>query len=428
LEGEREDIGMANREATNVSEAGAPTALEMPAPTAFPMVLASAVTLLFAGLVTSPSISMLGIVLMIVGSVGWFRDVLPIEGRESIPVLKGPPTVRTMRPVVTPFTTGGELSRARLPLEIYPVSAGLKGGIAGGVAMALLAMLYGLVSAGSVWYPINLLAAGFFPSAATASIEALAAFHREAFLLAVVIHSTTSIVVGLLYGATLPMLPRRPILLGGIIAPLVWTGLLRSALGIINPVLDAHIDWLWFVLSQLAFGFVAGTVVARQERVATWQRMPLAVRVGIEAIRPTRGTGEARPDVAARRRRRDVGVQRGSWPADRRLGGDGAEQGRELRRALRQQLRGMPRRKRWRRARAQPCRSRVSRDRRRSHDPTRDRRGCPRHRDASVRGEQRRDADRGADRRDRSRDPYTLGARGRARRDGSAALCRVRCR
>ena len=124
---------MAPREASGMSKASAPTTLEMPAPTASPIVLASGVTLLFAGLVTSPSISVLGAVLTIVGSVGWFRDVLPVEHRESIPVLKEPPTVRTMRRTVTPFTIGGELSRARLPLEIYPVSAGLKGGIAGGV-------------------------------------------------------------------------------------------------------------------------------------------------------------------------------------------------------------------------------------------------------------------------------------------------------
>jgi len=274
---------MAIRDTTSTSQASLPTMLEMPAPTASPIVLASGVTLLFGGLVTSPSISILGAVLSLVGSVGWFRNVLPVEDRESIPVLKELPAVRTMRRAVTPFAIGGEPSRARLPLEIYPVSAGLKGGIAGGVAMALLAMLYGLVSERSVWYPINLLAAGFFPSAVTASMEVLAAFHLRPFLLAVAIHVTTSLTVGLLYGATLPILPRRPILLGGIIAPLVWTGLLRSALEIINPVLNAHIDWPWFVVSQLAFGIVAGAVVSRQERVATWPRLPLAVRAGIEA-------------------------------------------------------------------------------------------------------------------------------------------------
>jgi hypothetical protein len=265
------------------SQAGIPATVDMPASTAAPIVLASGVTLLFTGLVTSASISLLGAVLAVAGSVAWFRNVLPVEDRESVPVLQAPPAVRTMRRAVAPFAIAGELARARLPLEVYPVSAGIKGGIAGGVAMALLAMLYGVLTVRSVWYPINLLAAGFFPAAVTASAEQLAAFHLAPFLLAVAIHATTSLVVGLLYGAMLPMLPQRPILLGGIIAPLVWTGLLRSALGILNPVLDAHVDWPWFVASQLGFGIVAGAVVARQERVATWQRLPLAVRAGIEA-------------------------------------------------------------------------------------------------------------------------------------------------
>jgi hypothetical protein len=79
------------------------------------------------------------------------------------------------------------------------------------------------------------------------------------------------------------MLPRRPILLGGFIAPLLWSGLLHSVLGIINPVLNQRIDWRWFVLSQVGFGIVAGVLVSRQERVGTRQRLPFAVRAGIEA-------------------------------------------------------------------------------------------------------------------------------------------------
>ena len=81
----------------------------------------------------------------------------------------------------------------------------------------------------------------------------------------------------------LPMLPRRPILLGGFIAPLLWTGLIHSILGIVNPVLNQRIDWLWFVVSQVGFGIVAGIVVSRQERIRTWQRLPLAFRAGMEA-------------------------------------------------------------------------------------------------------------------------------------------------
>jgi len=267
----------------NDARAGLPNTVEVPRPTAWPIVLAFGTTLLFAGLVTSGSVSVLGAILMIAGAVGWFRDVLPHEAHEVVPVRPELPAVVTSRRSVARIEIAGELPRAWLPLEIYPVSAGIKGGLAGSVAMAVLAMLYGLLSQRSIWYPINLLAAGFFPAAVTATTEQLAAFHLHAFLVAVAIHLLTSLLVGVLYGATLPMLPRRPILLGGFIAPLLWSGLLHSVLGIINPVLDQRINWLWFVLSQMGFGIVAGIVVSQQERVRTWQRLPFAVRAGVEA-------------------------------------------------------------------------------------------------------------------------------------------------
>src|SRR5580765_6691206 len=262
---------------------GVPNTLAIPAPTAWPIVLAFGTTLLFGGLVTSVSVSALGAILMVAGAVGWFRDVLPHEAHEVVPVRPELPAAVTSPRKVARFAIAGELPRAWLPLEIYPISAGIKGGLAGAVAMAVLAMLYGLLSQRSIWYPINLLAAGFFPAAVTATTEQLAAFHRGAFLVAIPIHLVTSLLVGVLYGAMLPMLPRRPILLGGFIAPLMWSGLLYTALGIINPVLNQRINWLWFVLSQVGFGIVAGLVVSRQERVRTWQRLPFAVRAGFEA-------------------------------------------------------------------------------------------------------------------------------------------------
>ena len=80
---------------------------------------------------------------------------------------------------------------------------------------------------------------------------------------ATVIHAVGSLLIGLLYGAMLPMLPRHPMLLGGIIAPVLWTGVLHSALPLINPFLAARIDWGWFVVSQVTFGLVAGWVVAQ---------------------------------------------------------------------------------------------------------------------------------------------------------------------
>jgi hypothetical protein len=260
-----------------------PDAIEMPAPTAWPIVLAFGITLLFAGLVTNAAVSILGGILAAAGAVGWFRDVLPFEAHEMVTVTVEVPAVTTSRPGVIPIAAARELRRAFLPLEIYPVSAGVKGGLAGSAAMAVTAMLYGALSRNGIWYPVNLLAAGFLPPAMTDTVAKLSAFNPNTLLIAATIHLITSLLVGLLYGAMLPMLPRRPALLGGLVAPLMWTGLIHSILGIINPVLNQRIDWFWFVASQVAFGVVAGIVVARQERIRTWQRLPLSVRSGMEA-------------------------------------------------------------------------------------------------------------------------------------------------
>ena len=181
--------------------------IELPAPTAWPIVLAFGFTLVFAGLVTNASVSVLGAILMVAGCVGWFRDVLPHERHESVPVVEKVPAVVTRRPQVARVQwMTQELHRARLPLEIYPISAGVKGGLAGSVAMAVLAVLYGIISGHGVWYPINLLSAGFFPARTT--LEQIAVFHWDALVIAAVIHLLCSLLVGLLYGATLPMFPR----------------------------------------------------------------------------------------------------------------------------------------------------------------------------------------------------------------------------
>jgi hypothetical protein len=255
----------------------------MPAPTPWPIALAFGMTLLLAGMVTSAAVSVLGAILALAGAVGWFRDVLPHEAHETVAVMPEAAGVTTTRREVVRMAIANELRRAYLPLEIYPVSAGVKGGLAGSVAMAVVAILYGLMTQHSIWYPINLLAAGFLPAAMTDTTAKIAAFNLSVFLIAVAIHLITSLLVGLLYGAMLPMLPRRPIVLGGLIAPLFWTGLIHSILGIVNPILNQRIHWLWFVASQVAFGIVAGIVVSQQERIRTWQRAPLAFRSGMEA-------------------------------------------------------------------------------------------------------------------------------------------------
>jgi hypothetical protein len=256
------------------------------------MLFAIGLTLSFAGLVTAFTVSMVGFVLTIAGAVGWFREVLPVEHREIVRVT---PTVVVIVPakIGVDYLQVGELgNRAVLPLEIYPYSAGIKGGIAGGVAMAVLAVLQGIIFHGSPWYTINILAATAMPSLTNADTATLCSFIPEAFVVALITHASASILVGLLYGVMLPMFPRYPALWAAIVAPLLWTGLLWSSLRVINPLLDARIEWRWFILCQIAFGAVAGFVVNQTERVHTLQHLPFAVRTGIEAA----GLGEERKD------------------------------------------------------------------------------------------------------------------------------------
>jgi len=257
-----------------------PEKIEVPAPTTWPVVLAFGMTLIFAGLVTAPPISILGAILVLAGATGWFRDVLPVEQHECVPVVHEDIAIETARATVDRITVLHDLPRASIPIEIYPISAGVKGGLAGSLVMALLAGAYGLFSGNGIWYPMNLLVAGFFPEMATQTASQIGTFNAREFIVAVPIHLMISLLVGLLYGAMLPMASKRPVLLGGFAAPLLWSVFIYGSLAVINPLMNQRINWPWFVLSQMGFGIVAGLIVARQERISTPQ--PLRVRMGIE--------------------------------------------------------------------------------------------------------------------------------------------------
>ncbi len=255
--------------------------VRLPSPTPWPILLAVGITLIAGGLVSSGIVSIVGALIAVAACVGWFRQVLPRERHGSVDVVPHDIVIASSRRKVARMEAPQAPTRARLPLEIYPISAGIKGGLAGGVAMALMAMFYGIVSHRSIWYPINLLGAVVYAHIQVTD-QQMEVFHLDLLLVAIALHVTTCVLVGLLYGTLLPMLPKRPILLGGLFAPLVWTGLLHSILNIVDPVLNQHIDWLWFLASQIAFGLVAGMEVVRQVRIPTWQ-YPFSVRAGVES-------------------------------------------------------------------------------------------------------------------------------------------------
>jgi uncharacterized membrane protein len=255
--------------------------VQLPTPTAWPLVLALGLTFTLAGLVTNVGISMLGAVLIVAGCVGWFGQVWPHAHHTAVPVKLGKFEYTTARTKVARIEMD-ESHRARLPIHTPSVVAGMKGGIAGGAAMIVPALLYGLIRYHSIWYAVNLLGGAGVAGWTNPTLAEITHFRLSALILATIIHAVGSLLIGLLYGAMLPMLPRHPIILGGVIAPLLWTGVLHATLDLINPYLDARIDWWWFVASQVTFGIVAGLVVAKQAHIYTEQYLPFAARVGLE--------------------------------------------------------------------------------------------------------------------------------------------------
>ena len=89
---------------------------------------------MFAGLVTNALVTVVGVIATLWGAVGWFRDVLPRRAPRAGPRRAGPGDRTLARDGIAYVQAGAGPHRARLPVEIYPYSAGIKGGIAGGLS------------------------------------------------------------------------------------------------------------------------------------------------------------------------------------------------------------------------------------------------------------------------------------------------------
>jgi hypothetical protein len=266
----------------------------IPAPTAWPFVAALGITLVFAGLVTHPAVSVVGAAVLLRAAVGWWFDVLPEQKEEAVLVGLADRSAQQIPKsslTVDHLSTGVGGHRVRIPVEVHPYWTGVYGGVAGAIAMAVVAMIFGLIAQRSIWYPINLLAAGILPSLAVAPIEQLREFNAAGLIAGSVIHGATSLFVGMLYAVSLPMFPRGASWRSGLISPILWSGLVAATLSLINPTLNERIDWGWFVASQIAFGLAAGWVIARTEKIETMQSWPLSDRAGIEAPGPAEKSG-----------------------------------------------------------------------------------------------------------------------------------------
>jgi hypothetical protein len=136
--------------------------------------------------------------------------------------------------------------------------------------MPIPALAYGLLSGHGIWFPINLLAGIVVPGISGESAAQLEQFQPFALVVAIVIHAVFSVTFGLLFGVvspTLPPIPGGPVIAGGVLMPLLWSGLCHGFMGIINPPLQSHVDWFWFAVSQAVYGLAMSIVVVRTQKV-----------------------------------------------------------------------------------------------------------------------------------------------------------------
>jgi hypothetical protein len=253
-----------------MNPSGGPPGLEMPRPTAAPLVVAAGLALVGAGVALSPAFGVVGGVVLGVGLVVWIGQWAE-RGVQLAQADDPRPAAVTPDPAAVPHLRHGMAGyRLRLPVEVHPVSAGIKGGLVGGLLMPLPALAWAVLNGHSVWYPLNLLAGIAMPGVDAMAPASLQAFHPTIFALGVALHGVMSLGLGLLFGVLLPTLPAGAagqLAWGAAVFPTLWTGLSYGLMGVVNPLLQRQVDWPWFIASQFVFGLAATLVVRMTARV-----------------------------------------------------------------------------------------------------------------------------------------------------------------
>lgn len=239
--------------------------VEMPRPTAAPLVLAAGIGLLALGVATSLAFVPAGVIIFVFALARWINQLVSPIGHfkeQFVPPEMRPQPVLPVEGEVEKLAQGVPGYRLRLPVKVHPISAGVKGAIAGGIIMPLPALAYGYFSGHGVWWPGNLLAGLVLPSVGRMSVPDLEQFHPALLVASVVIHAMVCLILGLIFGVLMPTLPSvpKPIAWGALLMPLLWTAVSFFSLGRLNPEIRGAIEWPWFVLSQFIFGIVAAIV------------------------------------------------------------------------------------------------------------------------------------------------------------------------
>ncbi len=156
--------------------------------------------------------------------------------------------------------------RAVYPEWVYPYSAGILGGLIGGLGVAVIGLGYGIYS-GNVWLPVNVVAAAALRNLQSRSETALADFDPSALIVGLLIHAAMSVALGLMFAFILPALPGRPLYWGPVIGPLLWVGAYVAALPLLNPVMVRNLEITSFTVAMIMYGILLGWWIDRTPMV-----------------------------------------------------------------------------------------------------------------------------------------------------------------
>jgi hypothetical protein len=191
------------------------------------------------------------------------KEVLPVEEGEQ-------PRVETTATVWPP--------------DIYPYHAGIVGGFIGGVGMALVGTIAGIIIGRGPWYPVNLLAAAAIPTFQTMSPEQLSQFSLPGLFVGTVLHFTISIAIGLLFSFLLPMFPGPPVGWSIIAGGILWGFADIVLLPLLNPRMAELVDVPSFIIAHFAYTVLLGVVVSQYKKIpiqSAWPSEIYPYRAGI---------------------------------------------------------------------------------------------------------------------------------------------------
>ncbi|HEY4689044.1 MAG TPA: hypothetical protein VIK33_07010 [Anaerolineae bacterium] len=163
-----------------------------------------------------------------------------------------------------PDRTKAEMS---VPAHVYPYRFGALGGAIGGLAMVVIALVYGLLSGRGLWLPVNLIGATLVRDLQSASLETLMQFNLAALIVGLSLHIALSAGLGFVFALLLPTMPGPPIVWSLTVGPLLWVLASLLTLPLLNPIMAQYVDVMSFFIAHMVYGLVLGWYVTRQSKV-----------------------------------------------------------------------------------------------------------------------------------------------------------------